>query len=94
MSKYDDLIARKKNEYGKKFSTADLDKRFIKYFNSGERIKVNDYGRVIYGNVGVTTGFKPVFLMIRHSRQIGSSDVISKKTRIIAEQSGMGYKDL
>jgi len=79
MTKYENHIAMKKLEYGNKFSAIDLDKRFIKYFNSGQRIKVTfSYGESESGTVGVTTGWKPVFLLIKTTRSLGSSTFLNK----------------
>jgi len=90
MKSYKDYILRKRNEFGKKFNTKDLDKRFIKYFESGERIKVTyKYGKtnpeieVKTGTVGVTTGWKPVFLLILTSRSSGSSWILDKSVKKI-----------
>ena len=84
MSRYEEYILRKKQEYGKKFSTAHLAKKFIPYYNSGERIKVKShYGEVKSGTVGVTTGWKPVFLLMLTSRSLGSSHLLTNKDKII-----------
>lgn len=83
MTEYEDYIYRKKKEYGKKFDSSDLDKRFIKYFNSGQRIKVTFEWGEESGTVGVTTGWKPVFLLIKTSRSHGSSTTLNKSVKKI-----------
>lgn len=84
MRSFLDYITRKKQEYGKKFSTKSLDKRFVRYYESGERIRVVDkWGEVKSGTVGVTTGWKPVFLLMLTSRSLGSSHLLTNKDKII-----------
>lgn len=79
MTRYEDFIERKKREYGSKFDSSDLDKRFVKYFDSGQRIKVTfSYGESESGTVGITTGWKPVFLLMKTSRSHGSSTFLNK----------------
>lgn len=80
---YKDYVSRKKAEYGDKFDESDLDPRFIPFYESGERIKIDDFGRTIGGTVGITTGWKPVFLLMRTSRSTGSSDILGKHTKIV-----------
>jgi hypothetical protein len=68
MTNYDEMVADKKAQYGGKFDPSDLDPRFVQYFNSGERIRVEttdgDAVDVRTGTVGVTTGWRPAFLLI------------------------------
>lgn len=80
---YKEFIERKKKEYLSKFDDSDLDPRFIPFYENGERIKIESDGRQITGTVGVTTGWKPVFLLMRTSRSLGSSEILNKDTKII-----------
>ncbi len=82
---FSEYIKRKKAEYGNKFDDSDLAKQFIPFYENQKRIKVDMYieGKVVSGTVGVTTGWKPVFLLMRTSRSIGSSYVLSKRDRIV-----------
>lgn len=90
--KFSQYVLKKLREHGDKFSMADLDMRFVPYFESGERIKVKPkYGDVITGTVGVTAGWKPVFLLIRRSNSFGSSDTLGPDDEIIGVQSGRRY---
>jgi len=59
--KYGQFLSRSNLRWGSKFSATDLDPRFIKYYESGERIKVLDCDMEITGTVGVTTGWRPCF---------------------------------
>lgn len=93
MTKYDDYIARKEQEYGTRFDPSNLAPQFIPYFNSGERIKVSIKGhsQSVFGYVGVTTGWMPTFLLMRTQRSIGSCDVIGKPDKVIAVKRGRTY---
>jgi len=84
MTKYTEYILRKKSEFGSKFDSSELNKRFIKHFNSGKRIGVKfNYGETKRGTIGVTTGWKPVFILMLTSRSMGSSHTIGKKDKVI-----------
>ncbi len=95
MSKFDDYIARKKREYGEKFDSSDLAKQFIPYFNSGERVRVQfGYGETLFGTIGVSTGWCPVFLLMNSVRSIGSSNTLRKEDAIIAVKKKSGYRSI
>lgn len=90
--KFSQYVLKKLREHGDKFSMADLDMRFVPYYESGERIKVKSkYGDVITGTVGVTTGWRPVFLLIRRRNSFGSSDTLGPYDEIIGVQVGRRY---
>ena len=81
---YDQFIARKRREYGDKFDASDLNPEFVKYFNSQERIEVKfSYGEVKRGRIGVTTRWKPAFLLMLTLRSRGSSDVIGEGDHVV-----------
>ena len=88
---YYELLSRKRFQYGERFSEADLNKRFVPFFESGERIRIDDFGTEITGTVGVTTGWKPAFLLIRRRNDAGSEIVLGPKTKILAVQRGGRY---
>lgn len=73
MTRYEELIERKRTRYGEKFTTTSLDQRFIPAYNSGERITVK-LGEMIQkrGTVGVTTGWAPSFILLLTKRSTGS----------------------
>ncbi len=59
-------------------------KKFASYYGTNERIKVEfSHGEILTGTVGMTTGWKPVFLLIARSNSIGSSDILSDDDKII-----------
>lgn len=90
-SHYEEFIDRAKRQHGKAFSDADLCEKFKPFFRSGQRIKVSYFGDVVTGTVSVTTGQKPVFILMRNSRSIGSSYTLSDRNEILAVQ-GYGGK--
>ena len=88
MTKFDTYISRKKREYGRKFSQASLAKQFIPAFNSGRRIRVRfKTGEVLSGTVGITTGWKPTFLLMLTSRSIGSSWTLNKGDKVVPDST-------
>jgi hypothetical protein len=81
---FNDYLIGKKAEYGKKFNSKDLAKKFVPYFESGQRIEIKtEYGEIKRGYVGVTTGWRPAFLLISRSNSLGSSELLSNKTEIL-----------
>jgi hypothetical protein len=66
------------------FSDESLSKQFIPYFESGERIEVETCGMILRGTIGVTTGWKPCFLLMRTKRSISSPWTLSDKDKILS----------
>ncbi len=91
MTEYRSLLSRKWNQYGEKFDPSDLDRRFVRYFNSGERIRVRTMGEELTGTVGVTMGWKPCFLLMRTVRSTGSVFTLGPRDEILAVQKGRKY---
>jgi len=83
MNEYERLIKRAQGRHGDKFDASDLVPAFVRYFNSGERIEVTDGDYVRRGRVGVTTGWRPAFLLVHRTSDHGSSDVLSDRDRVI-----------
>ena len=82
-TKYNNYIVRKKQEYSKDFDDSKLSKQFIPYFNNDERIEVEFSTREIKrGTVGVTSGWKPCFILLLTTRSTGSSYILSDKDKI------------
>lgn len=70
------------------FTTAFLSEKFVRYFEKGssERIKIErgvNLRYTEYGYVSVSTGWQPVFLLIRSSRSKGSSVCLEDTDGII-----------
>lgn len=92
-TKYETFIAKKRREYGDKFDDSHLYKALIPYFNSGQRVKVSWYNEPpMTGTIGVTTGWRPAFLLMRTSRSMGSSITLEPgSVRVVAVQRGRSY---
>ena len=91
MNSMTELVNRKTAQYGNKFDSSDLDKRFITYYQTGQRIKVEICGMITTGTVGVTTGWKPAWLLMRTSRSIGSQWILGKESKLLAVKQGKKY---
>ena len=89
---YREFMERKQREYGEKFDPSDLNPAFVRYFENGERDKVLDYGEPVTGTIGVTTGWKPCFLLMRRSNAIGSNWCINQDSKVIAVKRGRTYQ--
>lgn len=79
---YNDYVERKRREYGDKFDTSALNPDFIPYFENGARIEVTCGPCVRRGTVGVTTGWKPCFLLMPRCDSTSSSDTIGPNDKI------------
>lgn len=98
METFDNYLTRQRAEYGDRFDPSSLAPQFIPYLNSGQRIKVRSTygGDEVYertGTVGVTGGWRPAFLLMHRSSDIGSSDVLGRKDEIVAVQRGRKYEE-
>ena len=92
VSKYCDYINRAMQQHGEKFSNESLAVQFVPYFNSGERIKIiTSYGETLTGTVGVTTGWVPIFLLMRRSGDHGSSITLLDRDVITHIKRGRDY---
>lgn len=81
---YDEYIARKQLQFGSDFDTSGLSKQFVPHFRNDKRIKVKfSWGEVKTGTVGVTTGWKPSFILLLRSNSTGSSYLLSDEDEII-----------
>lgn len=83
MTKFEDLLVSKREEHGSKFDDSHLAKEFIPFFNSGARIEVEFGGEIKRGTVGVTSGWRPMFLLMLTKRSIGSSYLLDNKCKIL-----------
>ena len=87
---FEDYVKRQQQKHDK-FDSSDLDQRFIAAYNDGQRIRVKfPWGEVKTGRVGVTTGWKPVFLLIRNRNQICSSDLLRNDVIFTSEKCTRG----
>ena len=91
MRSYNELIQRKRREHGEKFDPSGLAEQFKPYFETGQRIRVNFGYETLTGTVGVTTGWKPAFLLMRRVDSIGSPYLLSGTDKIEAVKVGNKY---
>lgn len=92
MTPYEEFVMRKVAEYGEKFNTSELSPKFARYLHTGQRIKVrSEFGYERTGTVGVTTGWRPAFLLMHRSNASGSSDVLRASDEIVAVKRGRNY---
>lgn len=82
---FSEYLARKRSEYGRKFDPSGLDPRFVPYYENEKRIEVDLGGEIKRGTVGVTTGWKPVFLLMLTRRSSGSIYMLGPTDKIIRE---------
>lgn len=82
-SEFSNFLKRKHAQFEDQFDSSDLDSRFIEFFKTNTRLKIQTCGMIITGTVGVTTGWKPCFLLMRTKRSIGSVWTLGKNDRII-----------
>lgn len=84
---YERFLRRLQRNHPAKWDTSDLAVKFIHFYNSGERIKVRTRsGDIEFGTVGVTTGWKPIWLLIHRSNHDGSSTTLTNEDTILAYQ--------
>jgi hypothetical protein len=77
---FEQFIQAKQKQHGAKFDSSELARQFIPFYESGERIEVTfSYGEKKRGTIGVTTGWKPCFLLMLTKRSISSSYTLSAK---------------
>lgn len=81
---FDFYLIKKEVQYGEQFDPSDLAEQFKPYYATDERIKVQfSTGEIKSGTVGVTTGHKPVFLLMLRKNSTGSSWTLSDKDIIL-----------
>jgi len=95
LTRFGEYCSRAIREYGVKFSDAELYPAFVPYFNSRERVKIQfAHGGTDTGTIGVTTGWRPVFLLMRRKSDRGSSLVLGPNDKVIAVRRGKVYRTL
>jgi hypothetical protein len=83
MNNFKDYLDRKKREHGEKFDTSNLNAMFIPFYENGQRIEVDFGYEKKRGTIGVTTGWKPSFLLMLTKRSVGSSYLINKECKVV-----------
>jgi len=93
MSEYERHMARRPKYDGEHWTdTAELDAagQFKPWFH-GPRIKVAGPWGTRFGTVGMTTGWRPAFLLMHRSSDIGSSDLLGPDDHVVAVQRNGRY---
>ena len=68
-----------------------LAKRFERYYESGQRIRVRLVdGRELTGTVGKTMGWMPSYMLMARSDSRGSSDMLTDKDIVLAVKKDNG----
>ena len=97
---FSEFCESKRKQFGAQFDSTDLATQFARYFETGERIKVafasskGETYLTLTGTVGVTTGWKPSFLLMRRSSDHGSPYLLGVNDRIVAVRRGRTYVDI
>lgn len=73
----------KKKQQDLKFDSSELSKQYIPYFENGQRIEVDFGYEIKRGYVGVTSGWKPSFILLLRSDSIGSSYLLNDSHKIV-----------
>lgn len=85
-------LARSRQVHGDKFDPSDLFAApFGRYWETGERIRVEGPAGIRTGTVGMTTGWRPAFLLMHRSSDLGSWDVLGPNDRVIAVRHNGRY---
>lgn len=92
------LTEQGRNKHGDKFDPSDLiaAQQFAPYLHTDLRLKVSNvrWGWERTGRVGITTGWKPAFLLMHRSSDRGSGDLLGPNDIIIATWNGRRYEDV
>ena len=89
---YAAYLVKKRAQYGEKFDDTNLAPQFIPLFENAMRIRVTRYDEHITGTVGITTSWKPCFLLMRTARSLSSVYTLEKNDTVIAVQHSKLYK--
>lgn len=82
---------------GLRFDPSELNPAFAPYFDTGQRIKVRfwqDDDLTYTGTVGITTGWRPAFLLMRRSSDHGSSWLLTQGVELLAVQINGKYVEV
>lgn len=96
---YSAMVERFRRQWGEKFDPSSLEEvapSIRRFYGEETRVIVertysdgSTHRRA--GRISVTTGWRPAFLLVRRSSDMGSSDVLSADDRITAVQYGRRY---
>ncbi len=80
---YKSRKARQCANEGKTFDPSGLAAQFVRYFENGQRVEVETCGEVKRGRVGVTTGWKPVFILMLRRSDCGSGWTLGANDKVL-----------
>ena len=83
MSEYIAYLKRQSKKYGDKFDPSNLAPQFAPYLHSWNRVAVDMGDKVRKGYVGVTTGWRPVFLLLHRRNSIGSTNILTLNDKLL-----------
>jgi len=97
MSRFSELLRKRRNELGNKFDASDLEcvcPAILEAFESGQRVRLSRDGGQTYsdGYIGNTTGWKPCFLLVHNRRSLGSSYCIDQRDSVIKKFNTFRHK--
>lgn len=91
-----DRYERGRKEHGEKWDPSDLEaaSHLAPHYHSDSRVRVQNQtsGYTRTGRISTTTGWKPAFLLMHRSSDLGSSDVLGPEDRVIATKRGSRYE--
>lgn len=91
MRNFQDYLVKKHTQFPQQFDQSGLSKQFVKYYENEQKVMVNTTGMILSGTIGITTGWKPCFLLMRTARSTGSTWTLSDKDEILAVKHGKEY---
>jgi hypothetical protein len=78
--------------HGERFDASELVSAFARFHGTGQRIRVVNGDFIRTGRVGMTTGWRPAFLLMHRSSDHGSWDVLGPRDVITHVQYGRTYE--
>lgn len=83
-ARLDELNARGRAKYGDKWDASELVEPWATWYHQDARVMV-DYGHeTVCGRVSVTGGWRPSFLLMRRTSDIGSAYLLDDRCKLVA----------
>ena len=76
-------IDDKKLRWRESFVPPEGSETLARYCGSEQRVEVDNDGHIVRGFVGITTGWKPSFILLRTKRSIGSWILLGANTKVL-----------
>ena len=84
---WEQWLTRKRVEHGDKFVPPTNAELLAPYLHTGQRVEVVMHDTVQRGFIGITTGWKPIFILLRTKRSTGSWMTLGGNVRIVNQLS-------